>query len=392
MQKPYLKALLAVAISVLAVLPFAGCSGEVSFTTASLSEVTTALGTDADARPINPTNTFQVDTPEIFCSVKLSHAPSDTEVAAEWVYVEGELEGYDNHTIDTYSLVTDGDRYLYFSMEQPDDGWPVGTYKIVFYVDGKEETTAEFTVTGEANPFSGSTTASPTLTQATMALGVDSEARPVNPTSTFAQDTPEIFCSVLISNVTQPVDILSEWYYVEGELEGAENTLIDSVPLSVPVDQYLQFSLTIPDNGWPVGTYKLVLYMDGVETMSVPFSVTSGGGTQQATLLTDVTMALGADESAHPINPTTVFPSGTVTIYTTFYVTPDVPNGASLLVEWYVLDGGSPSLLDTYEFDVENDYDYYVYYDVPEGWPAGDYAVVLYVEGEQQAVAEYSVS
>ena len=81
-----------------------------------------------------------------------------------------------------------------------------------------------------------------------------------------------------------------------------------------------------------------------------------------------------------------------MSVYTTFYVTPEVPNGASLLVEWYVFEGGSPSLLDTYEFDVENDSDYYVYYDVPEGWPAGDYAVVLYVDGEQQAVAEYSVS
>ena len=395
MQKPYLKTLIVAVALVLAALPLVGCSGEVSFTTASLSEETMALGVDSDARPVGPTETFQVDTPEIFCSVKLSHAPSDTEVAAEWIYVEGDLKGYENHTIDTYSLVTDGDRHLYFSMERPDDGWPVGTYKIVFYVDSKEETTAFFSVTDEANPFSASSStsssSSPALSEATMALSVDSEARPVNPTSTFAQDTPEIFCSVLVSNVTEPVDLLSEWYYVEGDLEGVADLLIDSVPLTVPVDQYVQFSLTIPDNGWPGGTYKLVIYMDGIEEMSVPFTVESAGN-QQSTLLTDVTMALGADDNAEPVNPTSVFPAGTVRVYTTLYVTPDVPNGATLLTEWYSMDGDSPELIDSYEFEVENDFSYYVYYEVDGGWPAGDYAVVLYLDGEQQTVVEYSVS
>ena len=386
MRKPYLKTVLAVATLILVALPITGCSGEVSFTTASLSEATMALGTDADAKPINPTDTFQVDTPEIFCSVKLSNAPSDTEITSEWVYIEGELEGYDNHVIDTYTLVTDGDRYLTFSMERPDDGWPVGTYELVLYVDGKDETSVGFSVTGEANPFSGSTSSSPTLSEATMALGVDSQARPVNPTSTFAQDTPEIFCSVLMTNVTGPVDVLSEWYYIEGEVEGVTNLLIDAVPLTVPVDQYLQFSLTIPDSGWPVGTYKLVIYVNGVEKMEVPFAVEAA-----PSLVSDVTMSLDVDDDARPINPTSVFPAGTTRVYTTLYVNPEVPSGTKLIAEWYSLDGDSPTLFDVYDFDVEGDYDYYFYYDVPDGWPAGEYAVVVYLGGEQQAIVYYSV-
>lgn len=272
-------------------------------------------------------------------------------------------------------------------MERPDDGWPVGTYKLVLYVDGKEDTAVDFTVTDKANPFSGSTSSSPTLSQATMALGVDSEARPVNPTSTFAQDTPEIFCSVLVKNVSQPIDVLSEWYYVEGDLEGAENTLIDAVPLTVPVDQYLQFSLTIPDNGWPVGIYRLVIYIDGVQQMEVPFTVE---GTPS--LVSDVTMSLDADDDARPVNPTSVFPAGTKRVYTTLYVSPEVPDGTKLIAEWYDLEGDPPKLVDVYDFNVEGDYDYYFYYEVEGGWPAGQYAVVIYIGGEQQAVVEYSVS
>ncbi len=133
------KALLAAAGLVLATVPATGCSGEVSFTTASLSDATMALGVDEDARPINPTDEFDVDTPEIFCSVKLSNAPHDTEITSEWVYLQGEADVTD-HVIDTYTLVTDGSRHLTFSIERPDNGWPVGDYRLVLYVDGKEET------------------------------------------------------------------------------------------------------------------------------------------------------------------------------------------------------------------------------------------------------------
>ena len=41
---------------------------------------------------------------------------------------------------------------------------------------------------------------------------------------------------------------------------------------------------------------------------------------------------------------------------------------------------------------MENDFDYYVYYEVPGGWPAGEYAVAIYLEGAQQTVVYYSVS
>ena len=247
----------------------------------------------------------------------------------------------------------------------------------------------DFSVTDEANPFSSSTTtsSSPSFSEATMALGVDADSKPVNPTSTFAQNTPEIFCSVLLTNVAQPIDVLSEWYYVEGDMEGAENTLIDAVPLTVPVDQYLQFSLTIPDNGWPAGTYKLALYLDGVEELTVPFSVEGA-----KVLVSDVTMSLDVDDDAQPVNPTSVFPAGTKRVYTTLYVGPEVPDGTKLIAEWYDLEGASPTLVDVYDFDVEGDFSYYFYYEVDGGWPAGEYAVVIYLAGEQQAVVEYSVT
>jgi len=135
-----------VIVSLLLAIPLIGCKSEVSFTTASLSEATMSQSVDEDMRPIAATDIFAVDPPEIFCSVKISNAPSDTEVKAEWVYVKGELEDMENYLIADYSLTADGTRYLSFSVTEPDAGWPRGDYKVVLYVEGKEELSVPFTV------------------------------------------------------------------------------------------------------------------------------------------------------------------------------------------------------------------------------------------------------
>lgn len=132
--------------SLLLAIPLTGCEGEVSFTTASLSEATMCKSVDEDMKPLDITDVFTTDTPEIFCSVKLSNAPSDTEIKAEWIYIEGELEDTSNYLIAEWSTTTDGTRHIGVSMTRPSAGWPKGEYKVVLYIDGKEELSVPFTV------------------------------------------------------------------------------------------------------------------------------------------------------------------------------------------------------------------------------------------------------
>jgi len=118
-----------------------GCEGEVSFTTAELSEATMALGVDNQNKPVDPTNVFKPGTEEIFCSARLSNAPSDTEINSVWIYVTA-----DNYEIDSFAINTDGNRYLQFSMNRPTSGWPEGDYKLVLYIDGEEAVSLPFSV------------------------------------------------------------------------------------------------------------------------------------------------------------------------------------------------------------------------------------------------------
>ncbi len=141
---------IAIALSTLVavlVFPLVGCTGEVGFTTASLSKATMCKSVDSETRePVEPTNVFTPDTPEIFCSVNLSNAPSDTEVSSEWIYVKSELEDVADYLIDEVSITTDGTRYVPFSVPRPDNGWPTGDYKVVLYLDGNEKTSVTFKV------------------------------------------------------------------------------------------------------------------------------------------------------------------------------------------------------------------------------------------------------
>jgi hypothetical protein len=124
-----------------------GCQGGISLTTVSISNATMCRSIDPQTmEPIDKTNVFMSDTPEIFCSVKLSNAPDSTEVKAEWTYVQGEAVGTANYFIDSATMTAGGTRYLAFSVSKPDTGWPRGDYKVVFFVDGKERLTQTFQV------------------------------------------------------------------------------------------------------------------------------------------------------------------------------------------------------------------------------------------------------
>ncbi|MEJ2740432.1 MAG: PsbP-related protein, partial [Dehalococcoidia bacterium] len=119
---------------------------KVILSTASLSEATMTETVDDNLRPLNSTDVFNVDASEVHCSVKLSNAPVDTEVKGEWIYIEGEEEGLENYLIDSTIIITEGTRYLDFSLSIPDNGWPVGNYELILSINGKEKIRVPFLI------------------------------------------------------------------------------------------------------------------------------------------------------------------------------------------------------------------------------------------------------
>jgi len=144
------------ALAMAAVL-LAGCGGNgngnngVGPQDGMISEVTMTVMVDEDGKPLYPTNVFRTDADVFFCSFKVTDAPLDTKIRGVWTYVSGEVEDQigKNYVMDEITITVEGTRYaavFYRRPPLPSYRWPRGEYKVVLYVDEKEEMSVPFTV------------------------------------------------------------------------------------------------------------------------------------------------------------------------------------------------------------------------------------------------------
>lgn len=139
-----MKATIFFAIPVL-ILVYWGC--EFSFSTARLSDAVMCSGVDEQTKkPLQKTDAFTTETSEIFCSVKLSNAPSETKIKSEWIYVKGEVEDLSEYIIDEFSLTAEGTTYIAFSLTKPNTGFPRGDYLLKLYLEDEEKISVSFKV------------------------------------------------------------------------------------------------------------------------------------------------------------------------------------------------------------------------------------------------------
>lgn len=116
-----------------------------------------------------------------------------------------------------------------------------------------------------------------TITEGVMTTSVDNDSKPTSPVKiSFPVDTPVIYCSFKVADVLPEDMIKASWYYVKGEVKEKENELLNetfTIAASDAASYYLAFYLDKPAGGWYKGSYKVVLSVNSVEKLSVPFSM-----------------------------------------------------------------------------------------------------------------------
>lgn len=139
--------LVALAIAAMLLGSLVGCECGASYSSAYLSEATMCKSVDAQNRPVDKTDIFSPADPIIYCSVKLSNAPDDTEVKAVWIIVQGEFQGQSltNYTVDEASVTAGGRKYASFYLSQT-KGFPTGDWAVKLFLDGKEQVAVPFKV------------------------------------------------------------------------------------------------------------------------------------------------------------------------------------------------------------------------------------------------------
>lgn len=113
-----------------------------SFTTANFSNLAMSTGVDG-FKPVNVTTKFTTTTPAFYVTGEINNAPDDTVISAVWYYLDADAD----YMIDQSQYQVEGtNNSFYFSLSIPDNGWPVGTYRVDLYIDDAVDQSIFFTV------------------------------------------------------------------------------------------------------------------------------------------------------------------------------------------------------------------------------------------------------
>ncbi len=109
------------------------------------------------------------------------------------------------------------------------------------------------------------------LSEAQTAKTIHPETQaPWEPARTFAPDAESIYAVAKLAYAPDGTRVAASFYYLEnGERE------IASDELETGGEKWVSFSLSPPENGWPVGQYEVRLLLNDDEVERLPFNVTS---------------------------------------------------------------------------------------------------------------------
>ncbi|HOR85463.1 MAG TPA: zinc-ribbon domain-containing protein [Bacillota bacterium] len=116
--------------------------GEISYSTAKLSEAVMASEVDpVTMKPVAKTDTFSAQTPVIYAAVLVRNAPDDTKISTKWTYIP---ENYEIIMLDFNT--TEASQYVAFHVSKPDQGFPLGEYKVEFFLNDEPADVLNFSV------------------------------------------------------------------------------------------------------------------------------------------------------------------------------------------------------------------------------------------------------
>ena len=104
----------------------------------------------SDSKNGEATETFSPDTPKIYLHAGLEDMPSGTKLSSTWIAEDTHGAAPPNYKIDSVEFNVGGIvNVADFSLSKPNAGWPVGTYRVELFINGKASGTAHFTVEGD---------------------------------------------------------------------------------------------------------------------------------------------------------------------------------------------------------------------------------------------------
>ncbi|MDD5313265.1 MAG: hypothetical protein PHO26_09555 [Dehalococcoidia bacterium] len=115
------------------------------------------------------------------------------------------------------------------------------------------------------------------ISDVALTTAVDNDSKPTDPVKTvFSTNTPAIYCSFKLSDISPEAMIKVSWIYISGENPNLQNAIIDetySIASGGSSSYYLAIYVDKPASGWYKGDYKVVLSVNNVDKATAPFKI-----------------------------------------------------------------------------------------------------------------------
>ena len=113
----------------------------------------------------------------------------------------------------------------------------------------------------------------PRITKAVLGTGVTDNYEIVNAASEFPPDVPKIFCAWKAEDVPADKSLRGVWIAEDVGKVAPPNYKIDEATVNVARASAGSFSLSKPDNNFPVGKYRIEIYIGEELAKTVPFAI-----------------------------------------------------------------------------------------------------------------------
>lgn len=238
-----------------------------------ISKVILAKGITSDKKPINPTSAFSINDPEIDAIITLNNLSAGVIVNYQWYNVDQKKVLQQENVSSAVTISGTTTSVITRNPDTPGHvNWGLGNYEFRISLNGQLIVTKKFTVQTDQDIANNLTLASIKDVQLTTA--VDLQGNPTKSVSNvFSKDDQDIYSSISYSNLFQTTSFEEKWIFVDSDylIAKYQKNINGSGNFAFGIDS--KRDSWIPTQKWPVGKYRLEIYLDSTQINSIDFEI-----------------------------------------------------------------------------------------------------------------------
>ncbi|MCG3139332.1 MAG: hypothetical protein HDKAJFGB_00200 [Anaerolineae bacterium] len=200
---------------------------------------------------------------------------------------------------------------------------------------------------------------------------------PVGITEAFEPSQATLHAIVTLVNAPKNLQLGATWHLIQAS--GYKPQKIDATTIEVADggSRNVDFTLKGTQSAWPVGSYCVEIYANDKLALAKSFTVIAGESNAGSNVIQDIVLAESVKpDTFDPINPTDTFKKNAEAIHAVVRIL-DAPANTQLSAKWFPpsqepLDFALPPVDGTRWLDFRLT-------PPPDGFPAGEYKVEIYV-------------